>query len=142
MLRITKKAEYGIIALKHILNQPDGRVSRAKEIAQIYNIPSEIMAKILQQLARHGMVCSIQGAKGGYILAKDGNKISLSDIIQALEGPLGIVECAANDECGCMQLPYCNIRSPFNVIQEQFKTFLSGIYLADLNNGMVIPKVV
>lgn len=142
MLRITKRAEYGIIALKHMMNQPKGKVTRAKEIAQVYNIPSEIMAKILQLLARHGMVCSIQGAKGGYILARDGDKISLSDIIDTLEGPFGIVECTANDECNCMQLPYCNIRAPFRVIQKQFKLLLSGISLADLTNEIEIQKVV
>jgi len=142
MLRINKRAEYGIIALKHLLNQPEGKVSRAKEIAQVYNIPNEIMAKILQQLVRHGMVYSTQGANGGYTLAKDGNQISLSDIIETLEGPLGIVECTAGEECNCIQLPYCNISAPFSVIQKQFKLFLSGVSLADLNSDLEIQKVV
>jgi len=134
MLRISKKSEYGIIALKYMLNQPKGIVIRAKEIAETYRISSEVMAKILQKLARKGIVQSYQGAKGGYILAKDGSGISLSEIIETIDGPVGIVECMTDGDCGCQQLDYCNIRDPFRVIQKQFKTFLSRISLADINN--------
>lgn len=142
MLRITKRTEYGIIALRHMLNKPDGIVTRAKEISEHYRIPSEIMAKILQRLARNGMVLSSQGARGGYILARDGNNISLSEIIETLEGPVGLVECMADDDCKCMQLENCNISDPFRVIQKQFKLFLSGISLADLNDEIEMQKVV
>ncbi|MFQ6113398.1 MAG: RrF2 family transcriptional regulator, partial [bacterium] len=85
MLRLTKKAEYGIIALKHMLNKPTGIVTSAKEISETYSIPSEIMAKILQILARKGLIESSQGAKGGYVLAKGGDTISLADIVESLE---------------------------------------------------------
>ncbi len=141
MLRITKRAEYGIIALKHMLNKPEGSISKAREIAELYNIPSEIMAKILQQLARQGMIRSTQGAKGGYILAKAGNKITLSEIIETLEGPLGIVECTTGSECACEQLENCNISDPFRAIQRQLKSFLSGISLADLNSESNMNQV-
>ncbi len=133
MLRLSKKAEYGIIALKHMLNQPQGRVTSAKEISEKYRIPSEIMAKILQQLARKGFVRSCQGAKGGYILAKEGNNISLADIIETIDGPVEIVECVGEADCNCVQLEYCNISDPFKEIQRQLKLFLSGISLADIN---------
>ncbi len=142
MLRISKKSEYGIIALKYMLNQPKGTVIRAKEIAETYRISSEIMAKILQKLARKGIVQSYQGAKGGYLLTKDGAGISLSEIIETIDGPVGIVECMSDAECGCRQLDHCNIRDPFRLIQKQFKTFLSGISLADINNEIEIQRVV
>ncbi|MFQ5638592.1 MAG: RrF2 family transcriptional regulator [bacterium] len=142
MLRITKKTEYGIIALKHILNKPEGRIVKAKEIAELYNIPSEIMAKILQKLTRNGIICSTQGAKGGYLLARAGSKISLSDIIETIEGPFGIVECMNDDDCNCMQITNCNISDPFRIIQQRFKTLLANISLADLDNELEIQKVV
>jgi Rrf2 family protein len=141
MLRITKKAEYGIIALKHMVKQPKGEVSRAKEISQKYNIPAEIMAKILQQLARNEILRSTQGPKGGYMLANDGKNISISEIIEIFEGPFGIVECTGDTVCNCMQLPYCNIREPFRIIQEQIASFLSGISIADLNDEGEIKKM-
>jgi Rrf2 family protein len=128
MLRITKKAEYGIIALKHMVKQPKGEVSRAKEISQKYNIPAEIMAKILQQLARNEILRSTQGPK-------------VSEIIEIFEGPFGIVECTGDTVCNCMQLPYCNIREPFRIIQEQIASFLSGISIADLNDEGEIKKM-
>ncbi len=140
MLRMTKKSEYGIIALKHIMNQPADTVTSAKEIAGRYNISAEIMAKILQRLARKGMVSSCQGAHGGYVLAKDANKISLSEIIGSIEGPVGLVECVTDPDCNCMQLENCNISTPFHVIQKQFEIFLAGITLADINNELKMQR--
>ncbi|MFQ5769461.1 MAG: RrF2 family transcriptional regulator [bacterium] len=142
MLRLTKKSEYGVIALKHMMNLPVGTVTRAKEVAELYNIPSEIMAKILQKLARRGIVQSSQGAKGGYILAKEGNLISLSEIIETIDGPVWLVECMTDDDCNCMQLDSCNISDPFRVIHKQFKIFLSKISLADINNEIEMQRVV
>lgn len=142
MLRLSKKAEYSIIALKHMLNQPSGTVTRAREIARTYNIPSEIMAKILQRLARKGIVQSCQGAKGGYTLLKAGDKISLVDIVETVEDPVSIVNCMGETNCNCMQLDNCNIRDPFKIIQKQFEFFLSGISLADINNEIELQKVV
>ncbi len=141
MLRFSKKAEYSLIALKHMLNQPTGTVTRAKEISKTYNIPSEIMAKILQRLARKGFVRSCQGAKGGYMLAKAGEMISLADIVETMEKPISIVDCMVDPDCNCMQLDNCNIRDPFKIIQEQFKIFLSRISLADINNEIEIQRV-
>ncbi len=124
-----------------MLNIPEGDVIRAKEISEIYNIPSEIMAKILQQLTRKGFVQSSQGAKGGYILAKAGTAIFLSEIIESLEGPVELVECVTDDDCNCMQLDNCNISDPLKIIQQQFKIFLSQISLADINNEIEMQKV-
>ncbi|MFQ5708314.1 MAG: RrF2 family transcriptional regulator [bacterium] len=141
MLRITKKAEYGIIALKHMLHKPIGSVTRAREIAEAYRIPSEIMAKILQELTRKGIIESCQGAKGGYILAKQGSEISLAEIVEALEGPLGIVECVSDVNCNCTQFDTCNISDPFQIIQKQFKIFLAKISLEAISNEMEMQRV-
>jgi Rrf2 family protein len=124
-----------------MLNKPRGIITSAKEISDTYNIPSEILAKILQLLAREGFVESCQGAKGGYVLTKDGDAISLADIVETLEGPVGIVECMLDSECNCMQLDNCNISDPFRAIQQQFKIFLSGISLADINNEIEMQRV-
>jgi Rrf2 family protein len=142
MLRISKKSEYGIIALKHMLNQPVNTVTSAKEIANYYNIPAEILAKILQIQARNGIVASSQGARGGYVLAKAGAKITLSEIIETVEGPLELVDCVSDDECDCGQMDTCNISEPIKIIQDQLKDFFAGISLADINNEIEIQKVV
>lgn len=143
MLRISKKSEYGIIALKHLLNQPEGAFSRAKEIAELYNIPSEALAKILQTLVRRGIVKSIQGARGGYVLATGGEETTLSQIIESIDGPVGIVDCVLSEaeEGDCTQSASCNIVDPFRIIQEQFMTFLSRISLSDINNEIEMRRV-
>lgn len=125
-----------------MLNQPAGAIIRARDVASLYNIPLEAMAKTLQTLARSGIVVSCQGAKGGYVLGRAGDTISLSEIIESIEGPLGIVDCVGASECDCVQLENCNISDPFQVIQKQFKLFLAGISLADINNEVEMQRVV
>jgi Rrf2 family protein len=136
MLRLSRKAEYGIIALKYILSRPPGQTASAREIAERYNIPVELMAKVLQKLAKDGLLQSAQGVYGGYGLAVAPSQISVAAIVESLDGPIGIVECVASgEECKCVQYNtgVCNISGPFVRIQGQFKNFLSGISLADLN---------
>jgi Rrf2 family protein len=135
MLKVTRAAEYGIIALKYMHQQPFGYIASAREISEKYNIPAEIMAKIMQKMARQGLVMSCQGARGGYTLARSPVDISVAEILQCIDGPIGIVECFADPECECTQLQtgVCNIKDPFAKIQNKFMGFLSGISLADLN---------
>jgi Rrf2 family protein len=136
MLRLSRKAEYAIIALKHMLNREAEHLCTSKEIAGRYRIPDELMAKILQKLARSGLVSSTQGVRGGYILGKSPHRITVADIVECIDGPVGIVECATEgDDCKCMQYGegLCNISDPFLKIQIEFKNFLNGISLADLN---------
>jgi Rrf2 family protein len=136
MLRLSRKAEYGIIALKYMLSHPSGQPCSAREIAERYNIPVELMAKVLQKLAKDGMLQSAQGVYGGYVLALQPSHISVADVVESIDGPIGIVDCVVSEEeCKCVQYTtgVCNINDPFVRIQGQFKSFLSGISLADLN---------
>jgi Rrf2 family protein len=136
MLRLSRKAEYGIIALKYILSYPLGQPCSAREIAERYNIPIELMAKVLQKMAKDGLLQSAQGVHGGYVLAVSPSHISVADVVESIDGPIGIVECVVGaEECKCVQYTtgVCNISDPFVRIQGKFKTFLSGIALTDLN---------
>jgi Rrf2 family protein len=136
MLRLSRKAEYGIIALKHILQKRAGQTCSAREIAEQYKIPVELMAKVLQKLAKDGLLQSAQGVHGGYVLAMPPSHISVADVVESIDGPIGIVECVVpDDECKCVQhvTGVCNISDPFVQIQGKFKSFLSGISLADLS---------
>jgi Rrf2 family protein len=135
MLKVSRASEYGIIALKYIYQQPVGYIASAREIAEKYNIPAEIMAKIMQKMVKQGLVMSCQGARGGYALAKPPAQISVAEIVQSIEGPIGIVECVSDPDCECTQLQtgVCNIKDPFAKIQNKFIGFLTGISLADLN---------
>lgn len=135
MLRFTKKTEYGIIAMKCIISEqekdPDVVVS-ATEIAERFNIPRGILGKVLQQLARNGMIKSYQGVTGGYVLDKAPEDINLNDIVRIIEGPISMVECSTNNGEECSQLENCNIKSPILTIQRNLTNYFKNISLADL----------
>jgi len=135
MLKLSRKSEYGIIALKHISSSSPDHLTTAREISEKYQIPVELMAKILQGLTKAGLLKSIKGAHGGYSLAKGPDEISVKDVVNAIEGPIGLVECVVDhDNCTCVQhhLGICNIEEPFARIQFEFQKFLEGIKLVDL----------
>ena len=136
MLRLSRKSEYGIIALKYMLTRGDDTLSTTREIASRFKIPEQLMAKILQRLVKSGIVMSTQGVRGGYVLALPPEKITVAKIVESIEGPVGIVDCVVSgDDCQCAQFEegLCNIDEPFARIQMEFKNFLDGISLADLN---------
>src|SRR5262245_25306969 len=109
MFRLSKKADYGLIALKHLAQHADASIS-AREIASEYNIPAELLAKVLKRLARRGLLVSQHGINGGYVLARDPSKISIVDVVEALDGPIGITPCERGSSCE--QWEYCSVRDP------------------------------
>lgn len=111
MLRLSKKTDYALIALKDLAARPLGASSSAREIAARYRIPVELMAKVLQRLARRGLLASHHGKRGGYHLARPAGLISVADVIQALDGPVKVTACSDIDE-SCDQYSTCNVRDP------------------------------
>jgi len=113
MLRLSKKTDYGLIALAHLAQRGasgSGALS-AREIAEEYAIPAELMAKVLQRLARRGLLVSQQGTHGGYQLARPASTITVADVIQAIDGPLTVTACSAqHGRCG--QFHRCIVRAP------------------------------
>ncbi|MEW6061589.1 MAG: Rrf2 family transcriptional regulator, partial [Bacteroidota bacterium] len=85
MLKLSKKVEYGLIAIRHIASV-NNQISTVKEIADKYNIPNEVLAKVMQKLTRGKLILSHQGAMGGYTLARSADQISVMDVIGVIEG--------------------------------------------------------
>src|SRR5512145_202190 len=107
MLKISKKADYALMALQHIASVQfgditPGRVVNTKEIAEEYNIPSELLAKVLQALAKSGVIESHNGPKGGYLLAHEAKTITIAQVLEAIEGPLGITDCSHDNHDGTL----------------------------------------
>lgn len=131
MLRLSKKADYALIALKHLaLCGPDGSAS-AREIAERYDIPLELMAKVLQRLVRRGLLTSHQGTRGGYHLSRDPEWISVADVIQAIEGPVTVTACSVEDE-RCDQYAKCNVRDPLWRVRARILSALGECSVAEL----------
>ena len=130
MLRLSKKADYALIAMKH-LAQKGGRSTSAREIAEQYGIPIELMAKVLQRLVRTGLLISTQGTRGGYTLGREPASISVADVIQAIDGPLTVTACSTEKNT-CEQYTRCNIRDPLWQIRERIIGALGTVNLADM----------
>ena len=129
MFRLSKKADYGLIALKHLAQHTEESVS-AREIAREYRIPAELLAKIMQRLARKGLVVSQQGTHGGYVLGRDPSRISIVDVIEALDGPIGITPCERGSSCE--QLERCSVKDPLNAVRVKMVRVLSDTSIYEL----------
>src|SRR2546423_14988742 len=96
MLKLSKKADYALIAIKHLARQQAQRACSAHEIAQEYSISATLMAKVLQTLARHGLVTATHGAAGANQLANDPGELSVREVITAIGGPVHITSCVSS----------------------------------------------
>ena len=128
MLRLSKKIEYGVLALQYLAENNDKLVT-AKVIAENLDISFEFLSKTLQALKKNNLVNTIQGMKGGYTLADSPDNISLMQIIEALEHYPDIVECVNAETCEREE--YCSIRSPMHVIQEKINDIFTQMKLTD-----------
>ena len=120
MLQLTKRTEYGLIALVHMADRPEAFVS-VREISEHYPIPRRLLAEVLKDLCRASLVESHRGATGGYTLARSADAITLGEIVGALEGRPALASCenlsdARNGACAIE--PVCPIRSPLHRIRE------------------------
>ena len=139
MLRLSKKAGYALIAMKHLATRPDGGSSSAREIAEGYDIPVELMAKVLQRLARRGLVTSHQGTRGGYRLSRPTAQISVADIIQAIDGPLTVTACSTEDD-QCGQYAKCSVRDPLWKIKDRIVSALATCSLQEIAAEMAAER--
>src|ERR1700675_272329 len=138
MLRLSKKADYALMAMKHLALRGDRASSSAREIAEMYDIPIELMAKVLQRLVRRGLLVSHQGTRGGYQLAHVPARISVADVIQAIEGPVTVTACST-EEGQCEQFSKCNVRDPLHRVRERILNALGECTIAELAADIPSP---
>ena len=138
MLKFSKKAEYALLALQYMASVQAGgdiqpRVVNTKEISEEHHIPLELLAKVLQTLARNQIIESHHnGPKGGYVLGREPDQITIAQVLEAIEGPLGITDCYHDSETSCEQMDRCNIRTPMLKIQESIFQLLNGMSIEDM----------
>jgi Rrf2 family protein len=141
MLRLSKKADYALIAMKHLAVRGDRGsrgASSAREIAEQYDVPIELMAKVLQRLVRRGLLVSHQGTRGGYQLARPPAQMSVADVIQAIEGPVTVTACTT-DEGQCEQFSKCNVRDPLFKVRDRILAALGECTIAELASDPAAP---
>ena len=102
-----------------------------REIAELYAIPAELLAKVLQKLVRARLLVSVQGTRGGYRLAGDPRTLTVADVIQAIDGPVAVTACSPDDHA-CEQYEHCGIRDPLWKIKSRIVDALATVSLAEL----------
>jgi Rrf2 family protein len=133
MLQLSKKVEYGLIALRHMAMKSRGQMFTAKELAATYDIPYELLAKVLQKLTKAGVVFSTQGMHGGYTLAKKPNELQVSSIINIIEEEKPtIAECYAEGGENCSIFDICTIRKPLGKMQHNLNLLLENTTLEQI----------
>jgi Rrf2 family protein len=140
MLQLTKKTEYGLIALVHLADR-GGELVSVREIGERYPIPKRLLAEVLKDLARAELVQSQRGAAGGYSLARSAEAITLGQIVAALEGRPQLSNCegsspARHSECEMQGI--CRIRAPLHRLREHLVELLERTTLASLQSGQII----
>jgi Rrf2 family protein len=140
MLRLSKKADYALMAMKHLALRATTGSASAREIAEQYDIPVELMAKVLQRLARRGLLVSQQGTRGGYLLARPAAQISVADVMEAVDGPLAVTACATPEEV-CDQFAKCNVRDPLWKIKDRIYQALATCSIHEIATDTVAGPV-
>lgn len=131
MLKLTRKADYGLIALKHLALRPAAESASTKDIAETYGIPVPLLSKILQRMAKNGFLKSEQGTNGGYRLARDPRRITALEVIRAIDGPIILTSCFT-DHSECNHSERCSVREPLRKVHEGILRLLDSITISDI----------
>jgi Rrf2 family protein len=134
MFQLSKRVEYGLIALRHMAASPRGAIHTTKEIATKYHLPYDLLAKIMQKLAKKHYISSYQGVNGGYILNCDPNFVTISEIINAIEdkSSLKIIQCEAQQPEDCIIHMTCTIKDPLVKLQTNINSMLEHLTVTQL----------
>jgi Rrf2 family protein len=132
MLSLSKKTDYALLALSYLARVEAGRAVNTKVIAEQYQIPVELLAKILQKLAKAKLILSTAGPTGGYRLARAAEAISVASVIHVIDGPPAITHCMKTEHNQCDQLNRCTIRQPLARINARILQMLELISLAEI----------
>lgn len=132
MVRISRSVEYALVALQHMNSLTPDTLASARDISNQHDLPSGLVAKLLQKLASFGITRSEQGAHGGYVLSRGLDEITLFDVIEAVEGPQQFVACRSGDIEECDRASSCTVSDSVTVIGEHISDLFSSLTLAEL----------
>jgi FeS assembly SUF system regulator len=141
MLRLTKKADYSLIALRHFAAKERERAEAisAKEVADTCGIPLPILSKLLQKLGKSGFLVSAYGTNGGYRLARDPRLISALEVIRAIDGPIVLANCFTQDAY-CGHSDRCTVKRPLKRIHDSILRLLDSVSIQDMLQDVEEPK--
>jgi FeS assembly SUF system regulator len=141
MVRLGKLTDYGLVLMTYIARNHELPLRTARDLAVESRLPLSTVSKLLKQLLQSGLLTSHRGTKGGYILARDPQDISLVEIIAALEGPMALTECSTDVTGLCDLEPCCPIKTNQQIINQAVRGVLDKITLSDLVQPMQLTNI-
>ncbi len=131
---ITKKAEYAIIILTELASHPEGTMITSKEIARNRSIPGNLVVQIIASLNEAGWTSGSRGPTGGIKLNSDPSVINLRQVIEKIDGPVGITRCLFS-ETPCQEKTHCSLRGVWSKAQQSMLTVLERVTIKELAEG-------
>ena len=131
MNKISRKIEYALMALTHMSQKHQGDLTTAKEVAETFGAPFDVVSRVLQKLAQNEVLRAEQGVNGGYMIVKDLSRVSLHEVMEMVLGPLGIAKCL-HDDSSCEMAAFCNISDPMQVLNQKLETFYQSVSIREL----------
>lgn len=136
MMELTRKGDYAIRGIVYLAGQPLDKISLLSDIAAAVDVPQTFLAKIFQQFSKSGIVKSYRGTGGGFMLARAPERITLLEVVEAVEGPITPNRCVmAVGECE--RDHFCTVHPVWQQVKLQVRQLLADINLKDLANGAV-----
>lgn len=141
VLKLSKKADYGLIALKHLAMHGCEGSASASDIAEFYGISAPLLAKVLQKLAKNGLVAAKHGSSGGYTLGREATRITALDVITAIDGPLFITSCVTH-RGHCDQVGTCTVREPLRRVNDSILDVLNKVTISQMTDDSPSSEVI
>ena len=132
MLKINRKVEYALMALKFMANKPQGSLTSAREICEAFNVPFDTTSKVLQSMNTKGLLNSVKGIRGGYHLEKSLDEITYMQLARMVEGKEEAQFCQNSKGELCELYTNCNIADPLEQLNRKLNTYLEGLSLKEL----------
>ncbi len=141
MIRLSKLTDYSIVILAELsaAGQP---LRTASEIASVVSIPEPTVSKVLKIMAKAEILTSSRGVKGGYALARPANMIFVSEVIEAVEGPIALTACVSGSDTVCAMENLCSLNGRWGAVNRAVRGALESVTLQDMVPQRRLPKEV
>ena len=141
MIKVNKKTEYALMALRYIMSKKSDELTTARELCDHFGTPFDTTAKVLQVMNQNKILRSVKGINGGYTLAISPANISFSELTRIIDGKNDSDHFCQNSKGMCDLHKTCNIATPLEMLNNKIKDYLNTITLQDLFEGQTIRNL-
>lgn len=141
MIRLGKLTDYGLVIMCEIARYPQAQLHTARDLAVQCKLPLPTVSKLLKSMLQSGLLASHRGIKGGYNLSREPHRISIAEVIAALEGPFGLTQCSVDGGGLCDLESSCHIKDNQRVINQVVRTALENVTVSDFIRPMQLTAI-